>query len=266
MFGAAFVTRENEFEFNAYMRGLYFNTRFAKLVYPDWEIHIEVDSKTFSDFDNIFYGLQKFYGVTFTINEIHPLTKSMFWRMKKAFMPDVDYIMCRDADALVTYREAQAVKAFVDSGLEIHAVTDNPAHGVPLMGGMTAFKCKPIRDKFGVWKAMTTHVRDNSWPRGMDQILISDLFYTQENKSKIFGHYLQGYKGAGEAVIKTEIDNIPLPGVDPKLWETNLCVRHIGSAGVVELETLRQLKRFSQETEFEEIAKRYPKIFYWHHA
>lgn len=264
VFGASNVTPENEFEFNAYLRGFYFNVRFAKILYPDWEVHVEIDSRTFSLYDNIFTGLKQYYGITLTINEMQPLCKSMFWRVKKAFMPDVDYIICRDADALVTYREAQAVKAFVDSGLDVHGITDNLAHGIPLLGGMIGLRCQPLRDKFVLWRVMADQVRDSTWPRGMDQILISDLLYTKENRSKTFGHYLQGYKGDGEAIIKTTIDDISLPGVDPKLWETNLCVRHIGSAGVVELETMRQLRRFTQETEFENIAKRYPKIFYWY--
>ena len=267
IFGSGTIPTEKMFEFNAYMRGLVWNVKFNRLLFPGWVTHIEVDSKTFSDYDNIFHGLRDMYGCTFAINEQLPLCKAMYTRMKGIYLPHAEYVMCRDADSLTSYREAQAVYAFIESGLDIHCITDNPAHGIPLMGGLSAFKCQPVKEKYPVWQAMTTQVRNLEWPRGMDQTLLNDLFYTPEYKSRMYGHYLQGFKGHGEAIIKNEIENVSLPGVDPKLWETNLCMRHIGSAGVVDLEVLRQLARFDKEIpEFESICKRYPKIFYWHNA
>lgn len=264
LFGSGVVPPENMFEFNAYMRGLYWNVRMNKLLYPDWITHVSVDSKTFSDYDNIFNGLIDNYGMALSVHEQWPLCKSMLGRLQPAFIPGAEYLICRDADALSTYREAQAVQEWINSGLDIHSITDNPAHGIPLMGGLSGFKASVITERFNSIHQIFAQARNQNWERGSDQVLQNDLFYNEPYKKKMFGHYLQGFKGTNEAIIKTTVDDIPLWNVDPKLWESNLCVRHMGSAGVVDLEVIRFFKRFDTETQFESIAKRYPKIMYWY--
>lgn len=249
LFGSGQTTPENFFELAAYMRGLVWNVRMNKLIYPGWQTHIEIDSQTFSDYDNIFHGLVVHYGVSFSVNEYAPLCKAMLWRLKPIFHSGVEYVICRDADALTTYREAQAVKQFIDSGLDYHTILDNPAH-FGMMGGMAGFKAAVVREKYQVWDAIVSH--GDTWERGKDQVVLNKLFNTDECRHKTLAH-------------NGHIDNIDLPGVDPRLWESNLCVRHIGSAGVVELETLRFFKRFDTEIEaFEDILKPYYKCFYWY--
>ena len=52
-------------------------------------------------------------------------------------------------------------------------------------------------------------------------------------------------------------------GVDPRLWESNLTCRHIGSAGVVELRRNPFLRRFDPDNR-DALEQRYPEIFHWH--
>lgn len=257
LFGSKTRTPENSFEFFAYMRGLYFNVRMNKLIYPDWISHVEVDVHSMSQYDNVFLGLAKHYGMTYGINQPEPRCKAMLWRMKPLFEPGVERILCRDADAITTYREAQAVKAWEDSGHLVHAMTDNPAHTPGLMGGMIGFKTE-IKNKFGWldWAQMLSSAQEDFSIHGADQNFLAKKVYP-EVQSEMLAHYFQSPQ---------DQVSYQLPNVNPALWESNLTCRHIGSAGVVEMETLRFFQRFDKPIlEFVEIEKRYPDIFYWHH-
>ena len=61
----------------------------------------------------------------------------MLWRMIPIFEPADHYshVLCRDADAITTYREACAVTEWLASGKAVHALRDDPMHMIPLMGG-----------------------------------------------------------------------------------------------------------------------------------
>jgi len=263
IFGSRQTTKENFWLFAHYMRGLYWNTRMAKLLYPDYLVSVSVDSGTFSDYDNIFYGLKEHYGIAFSIYEMMPLCKMMLLRLSPIFWDNADTVVSRDADAILTMRERKCVQEFVNSGMTVHAITDDPMHGTGLMGGMTAFRAKPIREKYGTWENMLSKSPVAINGHGTDQQFMNAVLYP-EYKNQMFCHYLNGEKGNGEAIVKNEIANVVLDGVNPKLYESNLCCRHIGSAGVVELETRRFFFRHDKENGFEEIAKRYPRVFYWY--
>jgi len=260
IFGARQKTAENAFEFYTYMRGLYFNTVMNSLIYPEWRTHIEIDSGTFSEYDNFFNFLRDEYNASYRVNPSEPLCKAMLWRMKPVFDEDVDYVLCRDTDALTTYREAQAVQEFVDSGLPVHGITDNPSHTVPLMGGMIGFKAKDIVERYRNWDRLVS--KYDLEQRGSDQVLLAREVYPEFRK-RMFAHYIKGMQPNGEAVVKTSIENKPLRGVDPSLYESNFCITFIGAAGCVEFETIRFFKRRGAMENIKEISKKYPLIFNW---
>ncbi len=263
IFGAKTKTEETSAEFYAYMRGLYWNVRMNKLIYPEWTTHIEIDVHTFSLYDNIIYGLQKEYGITYNVNPEELRCKAMLWRMKAAWEPGVERILCRDADAITTYREAQAVKIWEDSNLNVHAIADNPAHMAGLMGGMIGFKSDVLKSHFPAWDSMLSNANDEFGNHGTDQNFLARTLYPYV-KSQTYAHYMHGVQPQGENAVSNFIENVDLPGVKPALWESNLTCRHIGSAGVVDMETIRFFKRFAGEDSFlKEVGARYPEIFYW---
>jgi len=249
-------------EFLAYLRGFVFNVKMNALLFPGWVTHIELDSQTYSDYDVLFKELKKYYNISFDINASAPLCKAMLWRLKPIFFEDSHYVMCRDCDSLTSYRERQAIEAFTLSGLFIHGLTDNPAHTVPLLGGLCSFSALQLRTKYKSWDELLSLSTIGISSRGTDQSFLNSVIYP-DFKESMFAHYLKGMKGNGEAIVKTEIENIHL-NINNNLWESNLCSFFAGSAGVNELETLRFFKRFEPKNGFEEIEKQYPKIFYWY--
>lgn len=265
IFGSRQYTKENKWLFWTYLRGLVWNVKMARLIYPDFLVHVEIESAVFSDYDNIFYGLKDHYGISFTINETVPLCKAMLWRMKSCFWDTSDYVFTRDADAILTMRERKCVQEFLNSGMSVHAMTDNPAHGVGLMGGMGGYNAKLIREKYGSWDNLLSKSPVHIDSHGTDQVLLNAVVF-MDFKGRVVAHYLNGEKGTWvDAKVYNNVPDIQIPSVNPPLWESDLTCRHIGSPGVVEMEVRRFFQRHDKEIpEFEEICKRYPAVFPWY--
>lgn len=133
------------FELACYVRGFYFNARMNNLIYPDWRTHLEIDRETYEEYKGLFIWLQVNNNLSLNVNEeTPPLCEGMLWRMKPLFTIDVSHILCRDSDAITTYKEAQLVQMWIESGRSFHAIHDNPAHG-GLMGGMIGFDCARLK-------------------------------------------------------------------------------------------------------------------------
>lgn len=266
IFGAKDKTPENAFLFYAYMRGLVWNVKMNRLLYPGWITHVEIDVHTYSQYDHIFNKLQKLYGVMFNVNPPAPLCKAMLWRLKPLFEPGVDRIICRDADAITTHREACMVKDWENTDLPVHLIADNPAHSNSLMGGMCGFKTDYFLNSFG-WKSfeeMLQSANEDFSFHGADQNFLAK-FVAPNVHHETMAHLMSGQNPILGQKYNVEQFTKELPGVDNKLWESNLTCRHIGSAGVVDLETIRFFQRFDTEIpEMKAVELLYPEIFYWH--
>lgn len=263
-----FNGKSEHFEQLAYVRGFYFNSRMNQLIYPDWRTHLEVDRFIYNNYKGLFDWMVANMNLSLNINEqTQPLCCAMLWRMKPLFYQDVTHILCRDADALTTYREAQAVQRWLELGYGFHAINDNPAHG-GLMGGMVGFDCAKFKavTGFDTFEQMIEG-KDLSI-RGSDQHFLNSLLPELQNDL-----LLHKFKGGGCNAAQTyEVCTIDLPQVNKRLWESNLCVSFIGSAGFNELETLRFFQRFDPQMwnsktgatgKYAAIEKEFSQLFYW---
>src|SRR5690242_4304606 len=255
--------RAEWFETAAYVRGFYFNARMNNFIYPDWRTHLDVDRQTYERFKKLFDWLVENNTLHLVINETTPkLCEGMLWRLKPVFTIDVSHVLCRDADSVTTYREAQCVQQWLESGIPHHAINDNPAHG-GLMGGMVGFTTARLKAAMD-WNNWEDVIRGHDLSdHGSDQHMLNN-----EMSPLIWGNLvLHKIAGAGTnaAIIHTTVPDIQLPQVSPALWESNLVCRHMGSPGIVEMEMLRFLKRFDEYNwKFQPIEKEYPEIFHWH--
>lgn len=93
------------------------------------------------------------------------LCGSMALRLDPLWEPATTYLLCRDLDALPTFREKRAVDRWIESGKAIHAMHDSISHGCTLlMGGMVSFnvaKCRNIPRP--PYAEMKTHGDDQRW-------------------------------------------------------------------------------------------------------
>src|SRR5687768_15698714 len=129
------------FSFDSYLRGFMLNLRMNRLIYPDWNIVLHLDEGTYRGHVGLFDSLTKAGICEVVICEPSPLCKAMLWRMKPVFEMHegqwkYSHVLCRDLDSPSTYREAQAVKYWMNKDKAMHAITDSVSHTIPLMGGM----------------------------------------------------------------------------------------------------------------------------------
>lgn len=239
-----------EFERRAYIRGFYWNARLNNLIYPDWRTHLEVSTDVYKEYESLFEWLVSNNNLSLHVNP-HPtgvpLCEGMIWRMKPIWKEDISHVLCRDADAITTYREAQRIQVWLESGFAVSALLDNPAHG-GLMGGMVGFDTAQFKAMTGFHSFQDMISGKDLSERGSDQHLLNSLIP----------------KLQGIAYLSKD-QPIKLPQVDDKLWESNLVCRHIGSAGVVEMELLRFFMRHdAYNWKFQPIEKEFPKLFPWH--
>ena len=243
------------FERASYVRIFFWNCRMIRLIYPEWKIYVAIDDKTLGDFLKLFQWLEVNQGVKVQPwGPTPPLCEGMLWRMKPVFDQDVSHILCRDADALVTFREAQRVQQWLEGGKGIHSILDNPAHS-GLMGGMIGIDTAKFKaaTNFTSWAQMIGEAGDLT-QRGSDQHFLN---------KRILPHILTETH-THDSREQNQLLPSRLPGVDGKYWESNLCVAFIGAAGVNEMETIRFFKRLDEyDYAAAEIQKQFPQIFYW---
>lgn len=239
--------------FYVYFRGIVWNAKMNKAIYPDWITHIEVDAKTFSEFNNIFFGLKDIYGCEITVNPPASLCKGMLWRLKPVFDEDVEVVLFRDSDALTTYREATAIDRWINGSKEIvFTIKDNNAHTLNFMGGLTSVLAKPLREKYGNWNKFMNLMPQTFDNHGDDQS------YLMKTIAEDFKHQLVVKDMRDISLYTAE----PLEGVSEKLWLSNLCLRYIGEAGVNNMEYLRFEQAVLKNDAMEQIERSYPNVFY----
>ncbi|HEY3429629.1 MAG TPA: hypothetical protein VGK39_03060 [Cyclobacteriaceae bacterium] len=180
----------------------------------------------------------------------------MLWRMKPLF-DDTELVLCRDADSVITYREANCIHHWLRSGLPFHAINDNDAHG-GLMGGLVGFKSKDFL-KATNYKSFDQMVKGLDLKQhGSDQNFLNKSIHPKI-KHGLMMHKL---RGAGVNAARVEL-SAPNGVVDKKYWVTDLISRYIGSAGVIDFELLRFFKSFDNDPKFDDFEKLFPNLFYW---
>jgi hypothetical protein len=251
LFGGHRFNEDEKFIFDKYVLGAYFNARMNRLIYPGWKMVIYVDEVTLNN--NLYYdyidGLVKLFDIAFVPFKCTTLCQGMIQRMDPIFNPTISHVICRDLDSLTTYREAQCVQEWVGSDFGYHAINDNPSHS-GLMGGMIGIKPDRFKLDFPQYDSLESFIGSSNLEKhGSDQDLINSKLSNKINHNLLMHSNLY---------LKPIID-----GIDPKLWESNLCISFIGSPGVNEMETLRFFKRFDNKREYIDFEKQFNNICYW---
>ena len=285
LFGYGKDKAANCFEFNAYLRGLMVNIRLQRLLFPTWRIRVHLDQKTYNGFKRFWELLSEEVhtnAIDIVICEEAPLTKSMLWRLKPMFDPNVEMFICRDIEAPLMYKDVQAVTQWIDSTKVAHAITSSGSHNIPMMGGMIGFK-KGILERLRVdsWEQLVLgyNVGINYNIKGADQDFLNRRIYpavaTRQNDS-IMQHYfygmadtfLDGYKTCSCPQLGTHADNCHLNidvNISEDLKETDHLCGHIGAAGYYEAPMHNFLLKYKEMnkdlTDVEELHR--PNIFNW---
>lgn len=282
LFGAERARHPDSFDFHSYLRGFMINIRMNRLLFPDWRIYLQTDQATHEAYKNIFDKLD-------IEIEVHsngvPLTLAMLWRLRPIFemkdgYPKWSHILCRDTDSPPTYREAQAVKYWVDHDRAAHSINDSVSHTIPMLGGMIGFRPRYFKDLLPVnsWSELIQRSPEDWTKKGSDQTFLNKIVYpcfAKQGSDSITQHAFKGLPNTFLSDYKTCLcdsvvgheprcpNNIELD-IPYELSESNNVCGHIGAAGFYHSVLFKFLRKHKDKfTDILEIEKQYPIIFHW---
>lgn len=269
LFGYNKERHKDCFDFSSYLRCLMVNVRMNRLIYPEWEIVLQTNQETYNAFKKLFDNI----GIIIRINPPAPLCLAMLWRLKTCFETEKDnwkysHVICRDLDSPTTYREAQAVKYWINRDKAMHAITDSISHNIPLMGGMIGIRPAYFNEKVGnTWDAMMKLSKGMTFEKkGSDQVFLNQCIYptfATKGSESITQHYVKGH---GDTFLNDYHNTIPDLEIDVpyQYSESNQTCGHIGASGYYETAMFKFLRKYKDQfTDLIEVEKQYPNIFYW---
>lgn len=251
----------SSFEFPFYLRGVYFNARMNRILYPEFETCVIFEGGIADRYRDFYNELSEVCdNMTQITMSIAPKCQSMLWRMLPIWNNDVTHVICRDLDSVSTYREANCVYDWLQSGMPYHAINDNDAHA-GLMGGLVGFRSEDFKRDTGYtsYTSFDQMIQGQDLRKhGSDQNFMNKFIHPKI-KHGLFMHKLKG-QGIEAARVETRQ---PTGYLNQKLWVSDLISRYIGSAGVIDFELLRFFKSFDHNPKFDEFEKKYSDVFYW---
>jgi hypothetical protein len=131
-----------------YCIGAIKNAILAKQIYPDWICRYHCDKSVPKDIIEKLKNLDNVEILMFENCNNWKFTTSRLFSLDD---PNIEYIIFRDTDSRLSYREKAAVDEWILSGKSAHIMKDHPWHGsFPILAGMFGLKCgivKNIADK-----------------------------------------------------------------------------------------------------------------------
>jgi hypothetical protein len=193
-----------------YNTGLLKNIHQAKELYPDWKVVVYHDNSV----PQASVGMIKCTGAK--LINMTGQGYGMFWRFHAADLPDCKYVVFRDCDSRLSFREKAAVDEWIASGKAIHIMRDHPYHKIPygsdimsILGGMWGIKSHLISMK----EMIDTFSALNHLDYGSDQLFLKEIFLKFESDAKVHDELFsgssfpvrrQGYRFVGERIDEND--------------------------------------------------------------
>jgi len=170
-----------------YLRGALQNVLAARTLYPGWICRFYVDDTVDETFRHVLAeeGAELVMDDSGNRDTRHLLTR----RFLVNDDPGVGYFLVRDADSVVSQREAAAVADWLESGLPFHAMRDWYTHTDPLLAGMWGGIAGVYPDMAGTLAHFLAghpqstnwdqyFLREEVWPAIRDQCVVHDRCFS----------------------------------------------------------------------------------------
>lgn len=115
-----------------YLRGALQNLLLQPKIYPNWTCRFYVDKTVPDEFINILHQ----QGAEVVDRASTTLGEKLCWRFQVANDPEVGYFLVRDADSVISEREADLVAKWIDSEQYFHVMRDWWTHTDLMLAGM----------------------------------------------------------------------------------------------------------------------------------
>lgn len=209
-----------------------------------WELRVHVDDRV----SDLLISYAKADLIEIMLMGKAPLTKAMLWRMAPVFDTDVDFVFCRDLDAIPMPRDRACCEEFISVApsrkLGVHTIHDNLFHE-GIMGGLCGYYTPVLREVTG-WNSLgdlyAAAGNVNYEQHGVDQLVLNRLLL-KAGGPRLFEHRFAGWhKGPGKhssrkagsypcAGVSSPVpDSLPPKPIEGANW-ADLLGNHLGCAG-----------------------------------
>lgn len=154
-----------------YYEGLIENIVLIQTHFPSWKVYVYVAPDVTPQMMN---RLRSYSNVVIrTTGKLGAI--NMTHRFYAIDEPEVEIMMCRDADSRVHWKDRWAIEQFLASSFMVHTIRDNVEHTATMMGGLWGMRKVPgisLYDLHEEYKA-----RPIDWGVGYDQSFLNDKLY-----------------------------------------------------------------------------------------
>lgn len=126
-----------------YIEPAVLNTQLAPVLFPGWTCRFYVDDSVSAE------AIQRFRNNGAEVIKVGaPLDNwpGTMWRFLAINDPEVEYVIFRDADSIICYRDAAAVSEWIKSGTLFHTIRDSGSHTALILAGMWGAKGGAVPD------------------------------------------------------------------------------------------------------------------------
>ena len=109
------------------------NVDYARQIYPAWTCRYYIDDSVPVEIQQ---KLRNKGAQVITVNTAQKAYSGLMWRFAVIDDPEVKFFLIRDADSVVSYREAAAVNIWLQSDRWFHCMRDSYSHSELLLAGM----------------------------------------------------------------------------------------------------------------------------------
>lgn len=156
---------------SAYIETAVLNATLIEHIYPNWHCRFYVDD---SVPESVLMRLTNKYSHVIKVdNEQARLPKTM-WRFLAMDDDSVAYVLFRDADSIISHREAKTVYEWIQSGKAFHTIRDAGSHTELILAGLWGAKAGVIPD---ITTKMYQYASENQEHRCSDQFFLRDCIW-----------------------------------------------------------------------------------------
>jgi hypothetical protein len=148
--------------------------------------------------------LQLLGAIVYKIEGAEGLSASA-WRFRNWLLGNPERVIIRDADSVVTSREAKAVEQWVNSGRTAHIIRDHPFHSAPILAGLWGIRpmaAEWFKEEVRKYSFNDTYGSDQDflativYPKIVSSCLVHASFHIHEQEGSL-GSFQDGHTRLG---------------------------------------------------------------------
>lgn len=158
---------------NRYLDPILINSEIFSEIYPNWKMRVFHDNSVPAEVLSVL-SCNQVELINVTKKNSRKIAPK-FWRFLPIFDTNVQNLIIRDADSLISTRESQLVDEWINSEYDFHIIRDHPLHLSPILAGMFGIKMKSSKIFSEFFLAKKKLISSTKY--GADQIFLSDYIY-----------------------------------------------------------------------------------------